>query len=277
MDDRDRMDKTKIGYFNYLTFYHFFWFCLTLTSWYLEPPSVQAIIRHIIFVIFASINYYSGIQYVVIDIMKKKKIDYYVALIIYIVITLTISVISWIFNFPEIEFLIIYILVIISFVWIYNMGINHVLKKLSLKTESFSVKEKDESVEKRPKGFAKVIADSYEPLNNIEEFKNFFKEVRFKILINPCEEAWAALICVDHGVISIQGITNRPKENLLQEKLGWKAYLETTLPIFIELGSGRISTAIFLKKVIFRKIKVKYLRNLKYLKMMSVFLSTNDV
>jgi len=124
---------------------------------------------------------------------------------------------------------------------------------------------------KRLRGFAGVINNQLTPLNEIEYFREEFKEEDFKILLNAVEGRWAALIEVKGGEVKVDGLKNDPKENLKKKKLGWDGKLETTTPIFLQIAMGKLSLLGIIWKVITRKIKIKGVRNLlKLLKMFNI-------
>jgi len=105
--------------------------------------------------------------------------------------------------------------------------------------------------------FADGIMRVYEPLNNIEAFKEKYKEESFKILLNPKDGRYAALIIVDHGTLTVESIENKPKENLDKKILKWDASMRTKIQMFKDIGDGKLSSKDITKKVITGKIKVK--------------------
>ncbi|MFX0029936.1 MAG: hypothetical protein ACFE8B_12045 [Candidatus Hermodarchaeota archaeon] len=110
--------------------------------------------------------------------------------------------------------------------------------------------------------FVKAIKEGYESLNTNEKFKEQFRDINFKLLLNPTDRDFAALITVDKGIVSVEGIKNTPKEKISKEVLGWDSYVKTTRQTFKEIGDGTLSSSDIRKKVLTRKIKVK---GLKYL------------
>lgn len=54
--------------------------------------------------------------------------------------------------------------------------------------------------------FVKAIKEGYESLNTNEKFKEEFKDANFKILLNPKDREYAALITVENGTVSVGGI-----------------------------------------------------------------------
>ncbi|MFX1327400.1 MAG: hypothetical protein ACFE91_04565 [Promethearchaeota archaeon] len=117
--------------------------------------------------------------------------------------------------------------------------------------------------------FVKSIKERYESLNTNVKFKEQFKDDSVKILLNPTDVEYAALIEVDKGTISVTGVKNTPKENVKKEKLGWDSYMKTTRQIFKEIGDGTLSGKDIRRKVLARKIKVKGLKHLASLSQMS--------
>jgi len=109
----------------------------------------------------------------------------------------------------------------------------------------------------RPTTFADAIADIYEPLNNNAKFKEKYKDDTFKILLNPKDGNFAALITVDKGKLSVESIENSSKKNLDQKVLGWDGLMQTTIELFSAIGRGELSSSDIAKKVMTRKIKVK--------------------
>lgn len=117
--------------------------------------------------------------------------------------------------------------------------------------------------------FAKSIKEGYESLNTNEKFKEQFKDANFKILLNPKDREYAALVTVENGIVSVGGIKNTPKENVSKEKLGWDSYMKTTRQTFKEIGDGTLSSRDIRRKVLARKIKVKGLKYLASFSQMS--------
>lgn len=111
--------------------------------------------------------------------------------------------------------------------------------------------------EKKSGSFSEGIKKIYEPLNNIEKFKEKYKDDDFKILLNPKDGNQAALITIKNGTLSVKGIANNPKSNLNKKKVGWDCMMKTTTRIFKDIGEGRLAGKEIVKKVVSRKIKVK--------------------
>jgi hypothetical protein len=105
--------------------------------------------------------------------------------------------------------------------------------------------------------FAEAILNTYGPLNNNEKFKEKYAEKSFKILLNPKDGKYAALITVNNGVVSVCGIDNQDKKNIDQKELGWDGFMQTTIALFDEIGKGNLSQSDIAKKLVTRKIKMK--------------------
>ena len=114
--------------------------------------------------------------------------------------------------------------------------------------------------------FAEAILNTYGPLNNNEKFKEKYADKSFKILLNPKDGKYAALIDVTNGVFSVNELDNQDKKNLDQKEIGWDGYMQTTLALFDEIGKRNLSQSDIVKKVVARKIKMK---NVKFVAKLS--------
>ncbi|MBY8988331.1 MAG: hypothetical protein KGD61_07745 [Candidatus Lokiarchaeota archaeon] len=108
--------------------------------------------------------------------------------------------------------------------------------------------------------FAEAVLKTYDPLNSVVKFKEKYAEKSFKILLNPKDGQYAALITVDKGVLVVEGIENQDKKILEQDELGWDGYMQTTLALFDEIGKGNLSQGDIAKKMVARKIKIKNIK-----------------
>jgi glutamate synthase domain-containing protein 1 len=105
--------------------------------------------------------------------------------------------------------------------------------------------------------FAAAILNTYGPLNTKDKFKEKYADKSFKILLNPKDGNYAALIAVNKGIIAVEGIENQDKKSLDQDTLGWDGFMQTSLALFDEIGKGNLSQNDIVKKVVARKIKIK--------------------
>lgn len=123
--------------------------------------------------------------------------------------------------------------------------------------------------------YPKGVFDFYNPLNSNDKFKEKFAKESFKILLNPKDGEYAALITVDKGTVSVEGIENKDKKDLTNEKLGWDGMMKTTIALFDEIGEGKLSQSDIIKKVVARKIKMKSPKFLLKLTEMQSFLESD--
>lgn len=119
-----------------------------------------------------------------------------------------------------------------------------------------------EEKKKKPRGFAGVIYTQMMPLNEKETFREKYKDTSMKLLLNATDGKYAALIVIDNGALEVEGVSNKEKDEIKKEVLGWDGKLETTTQIFLDFGMGKITTGSFLVKwLITRKIKMKGMKN----------------
>ena len=123
-----------------------------------------------------------------------------------------------------------------------------------------------EEKKKKPRGFANTVAKLVDPLNENEKFKEKFKDTELKILLNAKDGKYAALLVIDKGTIYVEGIENKPKENLKKDVVGWDGLFQTTTPLFLEiLGGDEISMGKIIRKVLTGKIKIRGRKNVMVL------------
>lgn len=131
-----------------------------------------------------------------------------------------------------------------------------------------AAKKKKKTKKKRVRGFAGVIQKQLAPLNENEKFQHIFKDEEITYLLNATDGRYAALVTVDHGTITVEGIKNKNKEDLKKKELGWDAKIECPTNLFLQLAMGKLSTWGLLKKVITRKMKIRGPRKLMKLQTM---------
>ncbi len=119
------------------------------------------------------------------------------------------------------------------------------------------------------------VFNHYNPLNLNDKFKEKFAKESFKILLNPKDGEYAALVTVDKGTVSVEGIENKDKKDLTEEKLGWDGMMKTTKALFEEIGDGKLSQSDIIKKVVARKIKMKAPKFLLKLTEMQTYLESD--
>ncbi|MFX1277055.1 MAG: hypothetical protein ACFFAT_18675 [Promethearchaeota archaeon] len=126
------------------------------------------------------------------------------------------------------------------------------------------------------RGFAFTLGKRLELVKESEEFKEFTKNLSIKLLLNPSDGKYAALITIDRGTLNIEGIRNDDSSNLEQKKLGWNGKMTTKLQIFMELAAGMISQNKLLLMVATRKIKVRGLIYFVIIQKLYSFLPDSD-
>lgn len=119
-----------------------------------------------------------------------------------------------------------------------------------------------EEKKKRPRGFASMIYKTVMPLNDDNRFKEKYKDIKSKILLNAVDGKYAALVIIDNGTIDVEGIVNKEKSDLKQDVLGWEAKLETTTELFLKLAAGELGTGASIVKILTRKLKIKGLNKI---------------
>ncbi|MFX1418450.1 MAG: hypothetical protein ACFE9N_05970 [Promethearchaeota archaeon] len=130
--------------------------------------------------------------------------------------------------------------------------------------------------EKKIRGFAGLIYSILAPLNENEGFKEEFRNIEAKILLNATNLNFAALIIVDHGNVRVESIPNKPKENLKKKKVGWNAFLEMDTQTFLAIAMNRISLLGVAKNWLTRKIKMRGIRKLLILLKIFKFLTSSN-
>jgi hypothetical protein len=131
----------------------------------------------------------------------------------------------------------------------------------------------DKEKKKRLKGFAKILnAEFQKAFSNDsfrEKFENRYEDTKLRVLLNPIDGRYAALISIENGNFEVESIRNK-EENLTQEELNWDGKLETTTDLFMKLAMDQLSTPKIIWKWITRKIKVKNYK--KVLEAFAVFM-----
>jgi len=118
-----------------------------------------------------------------------------------------------------------------------------------------------EEKKKRIRGFAGVVSKQIEPLNEIEKFKEDFKDRTIKILLNATDGKYAALIVIDKGTIYVEEVKNTPKENLKKKNAEWDGRLQAKTDAFVNLlTSEDLSLGSVLGQILTFKIRIRGLR-----------------
>ena len=117
-------------------------------------------------------------------------------------------------------------------------------------------------IEKNARGFAGLIANVMEHLNDNQNFKEKFRKTQKKFLINASNLNYAALITIDNGRLSVKSIANKPKNNLKKKVTGWDGFISMDSQIFLALAMDRISKIKVALKWLTGKVRMKGLRKL---------------
>lgn len=124
---------------------------------------------------------------------------------------------------------------------------------------------------KRVRGFAGIVWKQLERLNQIDYFKQKYKDEKFRILLNATDGKYAALIKVENGEVDVESLKNGDKKHMkaLYKEHDCDGKLYTTTPIFLKIVMGELSTGGIVKKVLGRKVKIKGIKYL--LKLLNLF------
>jgi hypothetical protein len=115
---------------------------------------------------------------------------------------------------------------------------------------------------KNVRGFAVLIKSILMPLNENKKFKESFRNVKAKILLNASNLNYAAIIKVENGLVKVNSIPNRPEENLKKKKLGWDGFLEMDTQTFLAIAMNRLSLIGVAKMWLTRRVKMRGIRKL---------------
>ncbi len=115
---------------------------------------------------------------------------------------------------------------------------------------------------KKIRGFALLINSILTPLNDNRKFQEQFEKYNIKILLNASNLNHAAIIIIDKGLLRVESIPNKPKENLKKRKVGWDAFLEMDTQTFLALAMNRLSLLGVTKKWLTREVKMRGIRKL---------------
>ena len=129
--------------------------------------------------------------------------------------------------------------------------------------------DKKSLVNSNARGFAGLIKTIMEPLNENPEFKERYKKLNRKFLINASNLNHAALITVKEGILKVESVPNKPETNLKKKAIGWDGYISMDSQIFLALAMNRISIVGIGIKWLSRKVKMGGI--LKLLSLLSIF------
>ena len=121
---------------------------------------------------------------------------------------------------------------------------------------------KNELINPRARGFAGLIKNIMEPLNENQEFQKKFKNFKKKYLINASNLNHAAIVTINEGRLKVESIPNKPKSNLKKKLFGWNGFISMDSQIFLALAMDRISLLKIIIKWLLGKVKMKGILNL---------------
>ena len=129
---------------------------------------------------------------------------------------------------------------------------------------------------KKLRGFAVLINSILSPLNENKRFQEKFGNLHVKILLNASNLNHAAIIIVESGLLRVESVPNKPKENLKKHKIGWNAFLEMDTQTFLAIAMNRISLLGVAKLWLKHKIKMRGIRRLLILLKLFKFLTSDS-
>ena len=107
------------------------------------------------------------------------------------------------------------------------------------------------------KGFAGLLENIMNPLNENSSFKEKFKNTQRKFLINATNLNYAALIIINKGQLSVKSVPNKPKSNLKKKSIGWDGLVSMDTQTFLAFAMKRISIIKLGLKWIFGPVQIK--------------------
>lgn len=135
---------------------------------------------------------------------------------------------------------------------------------------------KSDQDDKKIRGFAVLINSILLPLNENTKFREKFREIDVKILLNASNLNHAAILIIEKGRIRVESIPNKPKENLKKKKVGWNAFVEMDTQTFLTIVLNRLSIFEIARMWITRSIKIRGIRKLLTLLKVIQFLTNNS-
>jgi len=112
---------------------------------------------------------------------------------------------------------------------------------------------KERIKKERLKGFAKTISSALNTALKLNEpkVKQIIRGVRSRIIFNPKDGDWAALITIENDNIDVKGIDKSISKEILKRKyLLWWGYLEAKVKDFMD--TEKSSFGWFLKMITFK-------------------------
>ena len=111
--------------------------------------------------------------------------------------------------------------------------------------------------EKTPTGYAGMVSNILFPLNENLRFQKYFRHKSLKFLLNSPSWVYAALIIIEKGTLRVEGIKNKPDENIRRSVLRWDGYLEMDILLYSAVLRKRISLMKMAKAWVKGEIRLK--------------------
>jgi hypothetical protein len=119
--------------------------------------------------------------------------------------------------------------------------------------------------ENAPFGYAGIVSNILFPLNDNPRFQRRFRHKNLKFLLNSPDWVYASLVIIEKGTIRVEGIKNKPAENIHRKALRWDGYLEMGIPLYSAVLTKRISLMKMAKAWLKGEVKLKGMLSLPYL------------
>ena len=114
-------------------------------------------------------------------------------------------------------------------------------------------------------GYAGIVSNILFPLNENRRFQGHFRHKNLKFLLNSPGWVYAALVIIEKGTIRVEGIKNKPVENIHRDVLRWDGYLEMDILLYSAVLTKRKSLIEVAKAWLKGEIRLKGMLSLPYL------------
>jgi len=112
------------------------------------------------------------------------------------------------------------------------------------------------------RGLAGLLWKQMEPVNNVDKFKEQYKDKSLSILYRLTDQPYAALITVESGKLDIKHVKNEEKS---LSNLEVDALMKCPTELFLDFSSGSLSKFGALVKMLTGKLKIKNMKKMKEL------------
>lgn len=111
-------------------------------------------------------------------------------------------------------------------------------------------------------GYAGIVSNILFPLNENRRFQRHFRRKNLKFLLNSRGWRYAALVTIEKGTIRVEGIKNKPAENIHRDILRWDGYLEMDILLYFAVLTKRTTMMKMAKAWLKGEIRLKGVRSL---------------